>query len=567
MKDRLPSASADARAFGPFTLDVKRLELFRDGEPVGVQLQPLKLLALLVDRPGRVVDRDEIRDAIWGHDHIEVDPGINFCVARIRAALGDDARNPAYIETVPRRGYRFVSPVSTLAEPLPRSARGRRWTAAAAPAAIFGVAAWVGLPGRTVDAPPTGSPPSSVAADAVRRAAVYLDRAVSCETAEEAARWLRLAVETEPAFAPAHAKLAATLTRLAADDPGTRDEAEHHAHRALALAPELPDAHVALGHVLYVRGDRAGSARAFRAALALDPANAESREALAYLDREEGAWEDAIAGFEAAFARNPHSLVLAHSLAVTYGYLRRWDRVRERLADMQAIAPGHRVTRAQLALASLAERGDAEAAWTSLRAAPEEERLAAVLSSSTLSRVFADRIAPERRPELTPGQSDIPAELYAYNEWLVASVSGRRDAAAAARARARGALERAVRERSSIPSLRAERHALLADVYAAEGRSDEARAHLRAAMEHGRASRDAFVAARIRLKVAETHVRLGDLDRAAAEAVDLLADPSPLTRGLLRVDPAWSPLRGRLGDPGPAGPEGGGVTARREAAG
>lgn len=110
--------------FGPFLLDERELRLLRDGEPISIQAQPLKLLALLASRPGHVVRREEIRDHLWGDTLVDYEQGINYAVRQVRQALGDDAANPSWVETVPGRGYRFVGEVEeeTAKEPISATA-------------------------------------------------------------------------------------------------------------------------------------------------------------------------------------------------------------------------------------------------------------------------------------------------------------------------------------------------------------------------------------------------------------------------------------------------------------
>lgn len=95
--------------FGRFEMDLGNGELRQAGQPVKLQGQPFKVLALLVSNPGHLLSREDISRQIWGH-HTIVDftQGLNFCIKQIRAALGDDAKNPQYVETIPRRGYRFI---------------------------------------------------------------------------------------------------------------------------------------------------------------------------------------------------------------------------------------------------------------------------------------------------------------------------------------------------------------------------------------------------------------------------------------------------------------------------
>ena len=74
--------------------------------------QPFRLLQLLVSRPGQVVSRDEIRDALWGSEtFVDFEQGVNSAIKQVREALNEDAERPLYIETVPKRGYRFTAQV------------------------------------------------------------------------------------------------------------------------------------------------------------------------------------------------------------------------------------------------------------------------------------------------------------------------------------------------------------------------------------------------------------------------------------------------------------------------
>src|ERR1041384_6432042 len=94
--------------FGEFELDARAGELRRDGARVRLQEQPLRILVMLLERPGEVVLRDEICKRLWPNDTVvEISHGINAAVLRLREALGESAENPRYIETVARRGYRF----------------------------------------------------------------------------------------------------------------------------------------------------------------------------------------------------------------------------------------------------------------------------------------------------------------------------------------------------------------------------------------------------------------------------------------------------------------------------
>jgi DNA-binding winged helix-turn-helix (wHTH) protein len=98
--------------FGQFELDVDASELTRAGRPVRLQPQPFKLLVLVIRNAGRLVTREEIKAALWSDGtYVDFDQAVNFAVRQIRDALGDAADSPLYIQTVPKRGYRFIAPV------------------------------------------------------------------------------------------------------------------------------------------------------------------------------------------------------------------------------------------------------------------------------------------------------------------------------------------------------------------------------------------------------------------------------------------------------------------------
>ena len=105
-----PEGRLLALRFGPFELDVRSGELRRNGTTVRLQPQPLKVLLLLAGRPGDVVTREEIQTEIWpAGTFVDFEQSLNFCIRQIRAALRDDANAPRFIETLPRRGYRWVA--------------------------------------------------------------------------------------------------------------------------------------------------------------------------------------------------------------------------------------------------------------------------------------------------------------------------------------------------------------------------------------------------------------------------------------------------------------------------
>ena len=109
--------------FGVFELNLDVEELRKDGILIKLPPQPVKVLALLASRAGQMVTRDEIQKEIWGEEtYVDFEHGLNQCIKQIRTALNDSADKPLYVETLPRRGYRFLAPVvsKTVATPAPR---------------------------------------------------------------------------------------------------------------------------------------------------------------------------------------------------------------------------------------------------------------------------------------------------------------------------------------------------------------------------------------------------------------------------------------------------------------
>jgi DNA-binding winged helix-turn-helix (wHTH) protein/tetratricopeptide (TPR) repeat protein len=102
--------------FEGFELRLDSGELLRTGSLVRLQPQPAKILEILASRSGEVVSREEIRRLVWGDSYVDSDASLNFCIKEIRRALGDSATSPTFIETVPRRGYRFLKPVTVAPE-------------------------------------------------------------------------------------------------------------------------------------------------------------------------------------------------------------------------------------------------------------------------------------------------------------------------------------------------------------------------------------------------------------------------------------------------------------------
>src|SRR5271155_981871 len=109
------SHSGGIARFGVFELDLAAGELRKNGVRLRLQEQPFQVLALLLERAGDVVTREELRLKLWPADtFVDFDHGLNTAVNKLRETLGDSASSPRYIETMARRGYRFIAPVQNI---------------------------------------------------------------------------------------------------------------------------------------------------------------------------------------------------------------------------------------------------------------------------------------------------------------------------------------------------------------------------------------------------------------------------------------------------------------------
>ncbi len=123
--------------FGVFELDARAGELRKAGTKLKLEGQPLAVLAILLEHPGQVVTREELQARLWpGGTFVDFEQGINAAVKRLRQALDDSAETPRFIETLPRRGHRFIYPVGSPELPKVAPANRRRWTLAAVAAVI-----------------------------------------------------------------------------------------------------------------------------------------------------------------------------------------------------------------------------------------------------------------------------------------------------------------------------------------------------------------------------------------------------------------------------------------------
>ena len=156
---QVPAGKSTVIRFGVFEVDLQQAELRKSGIRIKLQEQPFQILNMLLERPGQMVSREELRRRLWPADtFVDFDHGLNASIGKLREALGDRSDSPRYIETLHRRGYRFIAPVAGARsltpeqnEPLPalaatrgmskNLARWQKWAVIAACIAAIGLAA------------------------------------------------------------------------------------------------------------------------------------------------------------------------------------------------------------------------------------------------------------------------------------------------------------------------------------------------------------------------------------------------------------------------------------------
>lgn len=287
-------ANGIAYRFGVFEFDADAGELRRQGRIVRLPPQPARLLARLVEQPGVLLTRDALCRDIWPEDlHVGFDNGLNFCVNQVRRALGDSAVGARYVETVPRRGYRFIAPVEHVQTP-PNVALA---PPTAEPDLIDG-AQPIATPARRRH----GWTTLLVAVIVAPVGALLVSRGPegAARTSPGALRRAGPAVENV-AFDP----YLKGLQRLTAAGPDAAREAARWLHDAAARVPNEPRIEVALAEALIRTGDAAGAVAAANRAIAVDASNAAAYAARSRAFVQQWNWRAARADLERALALAP----------------------------------------------------------------------------------------------------------------------------------------------------------------------------------------------------------------------------------------------------------------------
>jgi DNA-binding winged helix-turn-helix (wHTH) protein len=335
--------------FEAFTLDASTLELRRDGEPVPLAPQPARLLHALASRPGTLLTRDELRRIVWGDDtFVDFERGLNFCILQVRTALGDDARNPLFIETLPKRGYRFIAEVRAAGAP-------RTLSMAAAPEAeppaesrtsplrlfvavsvtlVVLATLLMAVRSRSASPDPALTSTSPQAHEAyVRGRQLY--QQIGTPAVQASVLEFRKAIAAEPAFALPHVALAESLHALAMrerlEPQLAAKEMREATTEALRLAPDYDGSHATAAMLqFWYEWDWDAAEGSYERAIALNPRNAGALHDHGWLRIVRGDFEGGIAEIRRAQELEPTSPRANAHVAWAYIYSRRYaDAIRE----------------------------------------------------------------------------------------------------------------------------------------------------------------------------------------------------------------------------------------------
>lgn len=278
--------------FGDFQLDCRSRELRKRGRPVRVQPQPFEVLSLLIMAAGDVLTREELRDAVWAQDtHVDFDRAINKAINRLRQLLGDHVSRPRFIETLPKRGYRFLMPVARA------SGRARIVNPEVHEALVKARHFWEKRTPRDI-----------------ARSVDYFRQAIEWD-AECAVAWAGLAE-------------AYVMTAVLGLQPPHRafPAAKAAAEKALTLDDSVVEAHTALGdvHKLY-EWDWNRAEQAYRRAIEVDPHYAGAHHWYAQLLAVQGRHDEARTQIEAARRCAPVSVPVNAFVSYVWFEARQYD--------------------------------------------------------------------------------------------------------------------------------------------------------------------------------------------------------------------------------------------------
>ena len=307
----------------------------RDDERTRLEPRVMHVLCVLTREPGRVVSRDDLIEEVWEGAHVS-DDAVSAAIYQLRKALGDLPRSPRYVQTVPKRGYRWLETVGPVEAPGGPMAAGRgwpRWAVAATVLLVLGVGT-VSAFALKKESPPLRHPSGVTVADPAFRSAFvrgwYLLNQRAPTQLPAALDEFRRAIEIDPDHPGAHAGLAAGYCMKADLGVGDLDDAEVAADRSLARAVaidrEVPEVQYALAlRCLVFDLDAPTALEHLRRAVRADPTNPMFHGTMAWAHTARGDKDAAVASARRALVLDPTSMTSHFDLARLLAFDRRLD--------------------------------------------------------------------------------------------------------------------------------------------------------------------------------------------------------------------------------------------------
>ena len=330
------AAPVESWSFNDFTLSRTPLQLLRDGQPVQLRKQALRLLELLVENAGEVISHDQIRERVWSGRHVDHAGGMHLLIREIRVALNGANGADKLIETLPTQGYRFLGSVRAIPATATATARptsSRHWRAAGAACAALAlalVAYKIVTPGAAeVDEAP------SAARSAYLKGDFVLNQYAPESNAQAKAYFLE-AIRYDAAYAPAYAGLAEIAYR-----EGAYDDVETNARAALSFDPDLAMPHVYLASIAVNRDwDFETATRHVDLALQRDPELAAALTARAINLAYKGRYAEALSVARKAEEGDPVSALIRADIGWIHYYARDYAAAFARCTEAQQLQPG-----------------------------------------------------------------------------------------------------------------------------------------------------------------------------------------------------------------------------------
>lgn len=333
--------------FGPFRFSKESSELLKNSKKIPLKVQSAKVLGILLKYHGRLVTRDQLIREIWPDRTVEFDLSLNSCLRDIRHALGENPRDPKFIETLPKRGYRFSAEVSLVTRHFPFWFNTPFSRAALGVSLVFGLALLVVSTQTGIFNKPRANIPVPVAVQAEARTLVLAGVSALYDNevprTEEALSLFNQAVAVDPTYTEAHLMIARTL--FSRGGPGDGERVLAALNNVLALDRYNLEATAMTGNLKWaIFHDWQGARESFERVLSIDPQNAGAYLALARIFALEGDFDTSLSQVELALSLNTIALTQSGNVGWYYYLAGRYEEGLKYCRETLAVNPDEAAT-------------------------------------------------------------------------------------------------------------------------------------------------------------------------------------------------------------------------------